>query len=158
MALAKNADRLHVTDLSDQMVSVCRERLKVLDNVAVEKQSCYNLSYPDANFDSVVMVNLLHVIPEPEKALRESRRVLKANGKIVVISFTTEGMGFLGKIGMTYRYLRAFGRPPAKSRKLTVNITKSMMEGEGFRIDEARLFGVDSKAVFVMATANNGME
>lgn len=153
-SLAPRADRLYVTDVSDQMLSVCRDRLKHLGNVEVEKQDCFELSYPDSNFDFVVMVNLLHVIPEPEKAIRESKRVLGEKGKILVVSFTTEGMRFLNKLGMTYRYLRAFGKPPEKSRRLTVDTAKSMLEEQGFQAEEARLIGVTSKAVFVRATVN----
>lgn len=151
--LARKADRLHATDVSDQMVSVCKDRLGHLSNVAVEKQNCFTLSYPGASFDSVVMVNLLHVIAEPEKAIRESKRVLKTNGEIVAISFTTEGMRFIDKLGMTYRYLRAFGKPPAASQKLTISKTEAMLKNEGFRIEESRLIGINSKAVFVRATA-----
>jgi ubiquinone/menaquinone biosynthesis C-methylase UbiE len=150
--LASKADRLYATDHSDQMVSVCKVRLKHLKNAVVEKQNCFALSYPDAGFDAVVMINLLHVIPEPEKAVRESRRVLKTNGKIVVVSFTTQGMGLFGKLAMTYRYLRAFGKPPASSRRLTVRMLGSMLKSEGCMIEEARLIGVTSKAVFAKAT------
>ena len=75
----------------------------------------------------VVMVNLLHVISQPENAIRESKRVLKANGKVVIVSFTTAGMGLFAKLGMTFRYLRAFGKPPAKARRLTVSLTRSMV-------------------------------
>lgn len=157
-ALAQKAGRLQVTDVSDQMVSVCKNRLKHLSNVEVEKQNCFALSYPDESFDSVVMVNLVHVIPEPEKAIRESRRVLKRNGELVVISFTTDGMGIFDKVGMTYRYLRAFGKPPAGSQKLTVNKTAAMLESQGFKIEEAQLIGVTSKAVFARATATEAME
>lgn len=152
--LAVKADELYATDFSDQMVLVCKERLKQFNHVVVEKQNCFNLSYPDASFDSVVMVNLLHVIPDREKAIRESKRVLKPGGRIIVISFTTEGMGIMDKIWMTYRYLRAFGKPPAKSRKLTVSMVKSMLKGEGFNIKDSRLIGISSKAVFVSAVVN----
>lgn len=156
--LALKAERLHVTDFSDQMVSICKERFGHLRNVEVEKQNCFTLSYHDSLFNFVVMINLLHVISHPEKAIRESRRVLKANGKVIVVSFTTEGMKFFSKIGMIYRYLRAFGKPPPQSRRLTVDMAKSMLECEGFKIEEASLLGETSKAVFAVATAGRGVE
>ncbi len=149
--LASRADHLRVTDVSEQMLTVCRQRLGHLDNVTVEQQDCFSLSYPEGTFDAVVMVNLLHVIPEPEKALRESRRVLKDHGALIVVSFTTAGMRFHHKIGMIYRYLRAFGKPPAAARTLTPDGVRSMMEHEGFAVQDARLLGVTTKAVFVRA-------
>lgn len=151
--LARTAERLHVTDLSDEMLAFCRERLKSLGNAVVEKQDCFALSFPDASFDATVMVNLLHVIPQPEKAVAESRRILKPGGTLVVISFTTDGMGFLAKAALVYRYRRAFGKRPAAARKLTVDKTRAMLEGTGFAVGEARLFGSGSKAVFARASA-----
>lgn len=35
------------------------------------------LSYENENFDCVVISNALHIMPEPEKAMQEIRRVLK---------------------------------------------------------------------------------
>ena len=152
--LAGTADCLHVTDLSDQMVAFCRERLKSLTNAIVEKQDCIALSYDDASFDAAVLVNLLHVIAEPEKAIAESRRVLRPGGTLVVISFTTDGMGLFAKLALAYRYRRGFGKRPPKARKLTVNSTRALLEAAGFAVAEARLFGMGSKAVFARASAD----
>jgi ubiquinone/menaquinone biosynthesis C-methylase UbiE len=150
--LAQTVDRVFATDWSDEMVNVCRVRLRLNPNIFIKKENCFGLSFPASHFDAVVMINLLHVIPEPEKAIRESRRVLKKGGDIVVISFTAEGMGLLSKLGMIFRYLRKYGKPPETSRRLTVDMTKTMLESEDFTIGEARLIGKNSKAVFVRAT------
>ncbi|MGD9161972.1 MAG: class I SAM-dependent methyltransferase [Desulfobacteraceae bacterium] len=151
--LAGNADVLHVTDFSDQMVSFCQNRLNGLANVVVEKQDCFNLSYSDREFDAVVMINLLHIVPDPEAALKEAHRVLKTGGTIVVISFTASGMSIFSKLGMMYRYFRAYGKPPAGSRILTVELTRSMMEQTGFSVILANLMGKGTKAVFARAVA-----
>ena len=152
--LAGKADDLCATDVSEEMVAMCRERMKNLSNARVEAQNCFSLTYPDSSFDAVIMVNLLHVVPEPEKALKESKRALKSKGQIVVVSFTMEGMGLFQKIAMAYRYFKAFGKPPESSQKLTVEKTCYMLEKEGFTIEESRLLGDVSAAVFVRATAN----
>lgn len=150
--LAQTADRVFATDFSDQMVAVSAVRLKSLSNVVVEKQNCFSLSYPESSFDSVVMVNLLHIIPTPEQAIDECKRVLKHNGRAVVVSFTTEGVKPLAKAGMIYRYFRTYGKPPAAAQRLTVNKTTSMLAEKGFRVNNARLIGTGMKAVFVSAT------
>ena len=149
--LAEKAGKLYVTDISQRMISVCRQRLGHLNHVVIEQQDCFQLSYPEKTFDAVVMANLLHVIPDPEKALRESRRVLKKNGTIIIVSFTTQGMRFFHKIGMICRYLRVFGKPPGSARTLTLNSTRSLLESEGFLVKEVRLLGITTKAVFVKA-------
>ena len=150
--LAQTADRVFATDWSEEMVSESENRLKMIPNIIVEKENCFDLSYPDSHFDSVVMVNLLHIIPEPEKAIEESRRVLKDDGKIIVISFTMEGMGPISKFGMIFRYLRKYGKPPETAQTLTVDKTTALLEAGGFQNEGAKLIGRTSKAVFVQST------
>ncbi len=151
--LAENADALHATDFSDQMVGFCQNRLNGHANIAVEKQDCLNLKYNDEEFDAVVMVNLLHIIPDPKTALKEAPRVLKKGGILVVISFTSSGMSFFAKLGMIYRYFRAWGKPPAGSRVLTVDSTRTMLEKAGFSVVMTDLMGEGVKAVFARAVA-----
>jgi len=149
--LADSTDELYATDYSEEMVSISAERLKSQKNVHVEQQDCFSLSYPDASFDAVVMVNLLHIIATPEKALQESFRVLKKNGMVVVVSFTIEGMNPFEKLGMGYRYLRTYGKPPASAQTLTVDISRKMLTNCGFTVEGAKLIGYNAKAVFACA-------
>jgi ubiquinone/menaquinone biosynthesis C-methylase UbiE len=125
-----------------------------MENVTVEKANCFSLSYPEFSFDTVVMANLLHVVPEPEKALQECKNVLKRNGRLIIVSFTTEEMAVFSKLGMIYRYLKTFGKPPAAAHRLTVQKTKAILSDCGFKVDEARLIGHRSKAVFVNAVVS----
>lgn len=149
--LAKTASRLYATDLSDQMLAESGQRLKQYDNIIIEKQNCLALSYPDAGYDFVVMVNLLHVIDNPKKAVLESKRVLKKNGRLLVISFTMEGMPFMARMNMIYRYLRTYGKPPEQSRRLTLDMTDSILKEADFKVDESMLVGENVKAIFALA-------
>ena len=151
--LILEAENLTATDFSDEMVAVAKERLKGVENVRVEKANCFNLSYPDSSFNTVFMANLLHIIREPEKAVAEGKRVLKKNGKLIVISFTTEGMTFFNRLGMIYRYLKTYGKPSPTAQTLTVQKTRDMVKNCGFEIEEAKLIGNKSKAIFIIATA-----
>jgi ubiquinone/menaquinone biosynthesis C-methylase UbiE len=151
--LILEAENLTATDFSDEMVAVAKERLKGVENVSVEKANCFNLSYPDSSFNTVFMANLLHIIREPEKAVAEGKRVLKKNGKLIVISFTTEGMTFFNRLGMIYRYLKTYGKPSPTAQTLTVQKTRDMVKNCGFEIEEAKLIGNKSKAIFIIATA-----
>ena len=81
-AVAEKADHLTATDLSDEMLAVAQARLMDLPNVTVKKADCKRTGLPSDMYDSVVMINLIHVINEPERAIQESHRLLK-NGKIV---------------------------------------------------------------------------
>jgi len=152
--LARQARHLTATDYSDEMVAFSKQRFESVENVTVEKANCFSLSYLEFSFDTVVRANLLHVIPEPEKAVQECKKVLKQNGRLIIVSFTTEGMGVFSKLGMIYRYLKTFGKPPPTAHKLTVQKTKTMLSDCGFKVDQARLSGHRSKAIFVNAVVS----
>jgi len=152
--LVHEAEHLTATDFSDEMVAFSAKRLESIENITVEKANCFSLAYPDFSFDTVVMANLLHIISEPVKAVAEGKRVLKKNGRLIIISFTTEGMTFFSKLGMTYRYLKTFGKPSPTAQALTVQKTKEMLKSCGFKVDEAKLIGNKSKAIFINAVAN----
>jgi ubiquinone/menaquinone biosynthesis C-methylase UbiE len=149
----REAEHLTATDFSVEMVAVTKKRLKGVVNISVEKANCFSLSYPDSSFDTVLMANLLHIIPEPEKAIAEGKRVLKTNGRLIVISFTTEGMTFFSKLGMVYRYLKTYGKPSPTAQTLTVQKVRDMLISCGFKIEEAKLIGNKSKAISVIAIA-----
>lgn len=132
--LIKEATQLTATDFSDKMVIIATNRLKSYDNIRVEKADCFNLPYPDAGFDTIFMANLLHIVPEPEKAIIECKRVLKKNGKLIIISFTTEGMTLINKILMIYRYVKTYGKPSPFAQTLTINRTEEMLKKMDFNL------------------------
>ena len=154
IALANNVDKLLATDFSDEMVNVTKSRLQSFSNITVEKANCFVLPYATNSFDTIFMANLLHIVSEPEKVITESKRVLKSGGKIIVLDLGMEGMTIFNKIGMIYRYLKTYGKPPVTSQKLTLKKIKNMLENENSTIIEATLLGNKTKATFVSAIAN----
>ncbi len=56
-----------------------------LVNVAFTLVDLYALPYKDAAFDLVLCRNAFHLLPEPVSALQELLRVLKPDGRIVVL-------------------------------------------------------------------------
>jgi ubiquinone/menaquinone biosynthesis C-methylase UbiE len=149
--LAKEAEMLYATDLSDEMLAVARKQLQSFPNVQLEKADCFQLPYENNSFDTVFMANLLHIVPRPENAVAEATRVLKDDGRMIALSFTSEGMSFPNKLRMVYRYLRTYGKPPAGGRKLTVEGARTMMESQGLTVVTAELIGNNRKAVFAIA-------
>lgn len=71
-------------DLSGRMVSSavrCAEQMN-LSNCSFARMDAETLNLPDASFDVVLCALGLMYMPDPEKALREMRRVLKPAGRI----------------------------------------------------------------------------
>ncbi|PIF05669.1 MAG: methyltransferase type 11 [Draconibacterium sp.] len=147
--LAKNADALLATDLSDEMVKASKNRLKDFSNIRVEKADCFNLPYSQNSFDTVFMANLIHIIPRPEDAIRECARVLKKGGHLIIISYTLKGMKFRHKIGLIYRYLKTYGKPPKGGKNFKLEDATSLLKTYKFNVIEAELIGKKSKALFI---------
>ena len=147
--LVEEATYLTATDFSDEMVNAAKSRLKTFEKIKVEKADCFNLPYSDSSFDTVFMANLLHIIPDPEKAVAECKRVLKNGGRLIVTSFTFECMGFINKIILLYRYLKAYGKPSPFAQNLTLKKAEQMLANNDFKVEEAKLIGNKMKAVFI---------
>ena len=66
------------------------------------------LPYADGSFDAVIVSNALHIVPQPEKALREIGRVLKDDGVLIAPTFTHAGNSFSGKMRAFFMKLAGF--------------------------------------------------
>lgn len=80
------AGRLDVFDVQQEMLdhTTARARERGLENVHPTLGDARELPYPDATFDAAFLVTVLGEIPDQEAALRELRRVLKPEGRLVV--------------------------------------------------------------------------
>ncbi|MFA5419065.1 MAG: class I SAM-dependent methyltransferase [Bacteroidales bacterium] len=149
--LAESSDSLLATDLSEEMIEASKKRLKTYTNIKVEKADCFNLPYPDDHFDTVFMANLIHIIPNPENAVRECKRVLKKDGSLIIASYTQKGMKLRHKLGLIYRYVKTYGKPPRGGRSFGLNDACNLLSSCGFSIVESELTGKKSKALFIQA-------
>ncbi len=145
--LVKNAQNLTVTDWSEEMVLETQSRLKDFPNIKIEQANCFELPYADNSFDTVFMANLLHIIGNPEKALAEAHRVLKPDGKVLVIDFTFRGMKFWDSIRMLYKFMKYYGKPK-EGGNVDDKRLRELFEKTGFQTEFSRIIGGKSKAAF----------
>lgn len=77
---------LDVFDLQREMLdhTVRRAREQGISNIVSAQGDAQTLPYPDGAFDAAYLIATLGEIPDQEKALRELRRVLKPDGRLVV--------------------------------------------------------------------------
>lgn len=90
--IAPSAKSVTATDFAPKMIEAAKKG-SVPDNVSFEVADATNLRYQNDSFDLVVIANALHIIPEPEKALAEIDRVLKANGTLIAPNFIEREKG-----------------------------------------------------------------
>lgn len=95
--IVNSAAHIEATDASPEMIAEAKR-----DNRSAKLhfsvQDMFHLPYADESFDVVIVANALHIVPEPEKALAEIRRVLKDDGVLVAPTFTHADNSFLGKV------------------------------------------------------------
>ncbi len=85
--LASHVERVVAVDQSEPMLDAAKLRLKDVGNVQFAAGSLDKLPLKDKSVDAAVCVLVLHHLQEPVKALKEMRRVLRADrgGGVVLI-------------------------------------------------------------------------
>lgn len=77
-------------DISENMLSVAKEKYQTYPNVEFHQASVHSLPFASQSFDLVVSANAFHYFDEPEVALAEMKRVLKPNGKLVILDWNKD--------------------------------------------------------------------
>lgn len=109
--IAKKCQSLTATDFSANMLKRARKKYARLGNVTFAQADILNLRYPDSRFDAVVAANVIHLLDEPTRALRELNRVCRPGGRIVIPTYmnqtdrgTTNGVsGAIGRAGADFK-------------------------------------------------------
>ena len=109
--IAKNivnaAAHIEATDASPEMIlEAKRDNRSAKLHFSVQDMFC--LPYANQSFDAVIVSNALHIVPQPEKALAEIRRVLKDDGVLIAPTFTHAGNSFTGKAKAFFMKLAGF--------------------------------------------------
>ena len=114
--IAKNivraASHIEVTDASEEMITEAKRNNRSAKlHFSVRDMFC--LPYADKSFDVVIVSNALHIVPQPEKALAEIRRVLKDDGVLIAPTFTHGNSTLRGRLKLFFMKLAGF---PLNSR------------------------------------------
>ena len=109
--IAKNivnaAAHIEATDASAEMIAEAK-RDKRSAKLHFSVQDMFRLPYADKSFNVVIVSNALHIVPQPEKALQEIKRVLKDDGVLIAPTFTHARNSFFGKVRAFFMKLAGF--------------------------------------------------
>ena len=98
---------IEATDASAEMIAEARR-----DNHSAKLhfsvQDMFRLPYVDKSFDVAIVSNALHIVPQPEKALAEIKRVLRDDGVLIAPTFTHAENSFSGKVKTFFMRLAGF--------------------------------------------------
>lgn len=98
LAAAERAGSVLCTDLSQAMLEQAAKKAakRGLSDITFARRDLLALPDPDGTFDVVIAANVLHLLPEPEKAVRELWRVAAPGGRIILPTYLQ------GKVGAAY--------------------------------------------------------
>jgi phosphatidylethanolamine/phosphatidyl-N-methylethanolamine N-methyltransferase len=87
--IAPRVRRVVATDYAGSMLAILRERMKSagISNVEAEHRDIYALGYSPGSFDAVVAGNVLHLVPDLQRALDALCQVLRPGGKLITPTF-----------------------------------------------------------------------
>lgn len=86
LPLAEHVRQIIGVDLAVDMMARLREKLPDYPDadIPLVRGDVMQLPIASASVDGVVMCHILHLLPEPERAIAEARRILVAGGGIIV--------------------------------------------------------------------------
>lgn len=95
--LADHTTRGVGVDLSSDMLAVARSNIERagLRNVHVRKGDMYNLPLDDASIDLAILHLVLHYSDDPSAVIREASRVLRADGRLIIVDFAVHKEEYL---------------------------------------------------------------
>ena len=106
-SIVNAAAHIEATEASAEMIAEAKR-----DNRSAKLyfsvQDMFHLPYAPYAFDVVIVSNALHIVPHPEKALAEIRRVLKDDGVLIAPTFTHAENSLFGKVKAFFMKLAGF--------------------------------------------------
>ena len=106
LAASDNADSVLCTDMSKNMLKQAQRKARALgaDNIEFAARNIFDLQDPDDTYDVVIAGNVLHLLTNPQGAVKEMDRVLKPGGRLLLPTFTNKNsarllIGIYKKLG-----------------------------------------------------------
>ena len=126
--IAGRCRSLIATDFSVNMLRRAEKKYGRCANVKFEQGNILQLRYPDERFDVVVAANVIHLLDEPYRALRELERVCRRGGRIIIPTYMNRT-----KRGATNGISSVIGRAGADfKREFTVDSYKKFFADAGY--------------------------
>jgi ubiquinone/menaquinone biosynthesis C-methylase UbiE len=118
---------------TDASITACRHGKEKYPEVKFMVADAYHLPCPDECFDIIVLNNIWEHVPDPLRLLSEVRRILRANGKIII---STPSRYRLGNIFSLIRYGRVGFMSKQHVTEYTVGQVCEQLQYGGFNVLE----------------------
>ena len=75
------------TDFSKNMLKKCMKKMKGQYNTEFKFADITKLEFENDSFDKVIAGNVIHLLDDPKKAMKELERVVKPNGLLIIPTY-----------------------------------------------------------------------
>ncbi|PWJ71282.1 ubiquinone/menaquinone biosynthesis C-methylase UbiE [Ruminococcaceae bacterium R-25] len=136
--IAKKAQKVLATDFAEGMLKRASQKCRKYSNVSFRQEDITDIKSADNSFDKVVAGNVIHLLPEPEKALNELLRVVKPGGKVIIPTY----INMLKKSsGIAVSVIKKMGAD--FKRQFDIDSYKKFFEEKGFK--DIKYYVVDGR-------------
>jgi SAM-dependent methyltransferase len=125
--VAVAARKIYAVDVSEQMLKVCREKLKNFPQAEIIKSTGFDVDFPKV--DLILTIGIWEYV-DPELLLNKIKKIIKSGGKVMVVF-----PNIYNKLNFA-RFI--FGRKP---KALRPGFMKNIFEKD-FKILETNSFGI----------------
>ncbi len=122
-------------DLSPHMLALAKKKYKKIEVIEADVEK---LPFDDNQFDLIVGRGIFHHLPNPQRGSKETRRVLKKGGLLLITEPTNNFMNkLLRKI--LYKYSSHFS---SKHRSFSTTEFEHILHASGFKVNKIQKWGV----------------
>lgn len=148
--IADGVKMVYATDFSPKMIEVAKQ-IEHKENIRFSCADIFNIPFAENSFDAVIASNILHIIPNPDLALKELKRVLKTQGTLIVPTFMWFNPSLLGYIKMLFMRLNGF---PIHS-KWSEQSFSDFIKTNGFKVTKKRVLKSSLQLCYLEAVRYN---
>ena len=126
--IAEKCIQLIATDFAPKMLKRAEKNCETYRTVVFRQANILSLDFPDGSFDKVVAGNVIHLLDEPLKALKELDRVCRPGGKLIIPTYMNKD-----RKGKTSGFASAVGKAGADfKRQFTVESYRQFFLEAGY--------------------------
>ena len=126
-SIAPCCKNLIATDFAEGMLKRAKKKCRRFENVSVQFADITDLAFDNGLFDKAVAGNVVHLLPEPKKALEELERVVKPGGKIIIPTYINMSKK---SSGIAVKFVEALGAE--FKRQFELDTYKKFFEDMGY--------------------------